>query len=157
MSLDTDFLNDLMDRIVALEKEAVTTSDAVPYWPYQQASFPYWTNRLGPYEQVFAYGEDVPRDESSVLMRLVAAHVSEGYEGESQSNIHQWVVATLNKFEDNPYLVSTTYATEFDDIAPDGAVIISHTGLVIFQNAGVLANQLGVEFTLSVPALRQAY
>lgn len=162
MSTDTDYLNDMLDRIVAMEKEALSSLapgvNAVPYWPYQQSEFPYFTNRPGPWSPDYERGEDVALDGYSIAMRLVAAHVDEGYEGGPQGNIHQWILAVINFFEDKPFLTSTAYSTALDFINSDpGAEITSHTGLVIFRNAGVFAQQLGVEFTLEVPVLRQIY
>ena len=163
MTTDTGFLSDIMDRLAAMEKEALSAfyADAddvgVLDWPDQQTVFPYWTNRVGPYDLTFEYGEDVPTDNFTVLMRLVGGHVGEGYEGEPQSNLHQWILAVMNFFEDRPFLTSASYATDFDFVDPLGALLMSHTGVVVFQNAGTLASQLGCEFTLTLPALRQAY
>lgn len=162
MTTSTTYINDILDRVVAMEKEALVTFkpgvNAVPYWPYQQNEFPYWTNRPGPWSQDFEHGSDIALDTYTILMRLVAAHVTEDYEGNPQSDLHQWIVAIINFFEDNELLTSTAYSTALDFIYPDAAAeITSHTGVVIFRNAGVLAQQLGVEFTLEVPVLRQVY
>lgn len=160
MSISEDFLNDILTRVEAIEKEALQADKGdveTLMWPGQQTTTPYWVNRWGPYELDYDYGEDIPIDRFSVLMRLVGGHFKEGYEGESQTDLLKWMVAVMNAFEDATNLESATYPDGIEFIADPGATLVSNTGLVIFQNAGVLAQPAGIEFTLQIPVLRQAY
>jgi len=150
------YLHDALDRIAAMQKEALNTItagkvDAVPYWPYQQESFPYFTNRLGSvtYEQV---GQDLTQAPYVVLMRLVIAHLTEGYKGEPQDRVYDYIPEIETYFWRQHNLTTTGGSyTARPPYLSQAIFIASHTGLVVFQNAGTFANQVGVEFTLETP------
>lgn len=154
----SSYLQDAMDRIVAMQKEAVTTADAVPYWPYEQASFPYFTNRLGTMTLNQDMSEDIDIYEHTVLMRYVVGHLTEGYRGDLQDSLYDDIASIETYFREHPHL--TTNAGSYTT-APDYlfqvARILSHTGVVAFAQGGVGQIQIGVEFTLSTPFLRLVY
>lgn len=154
-------ISDVLDRVVAMQKEALPGSDSKPFWPYQQETFPYWTNRLGSTaigdRQAGNSGaEDIEQRSYTVLMRLVVGHITSGYEGERQDELYEWIVDIEDFFMENPMLTSALFPTEPDFLAYESE-LTSHTGLVIFANAGVFAQQLGVEFSLTVPYVAKAY
>lgn len=161
-----NYIEDFMDRIVAMQKEAMNTItsgvfDAVDYWPYQQEAFPYCTNRLGAMTPVNDYGEDIVGYGRTVFMRLVVGHITEDYAGGLQNTVYTYIEPFEQYFREHPML--TTDGTTFGDYTaePDYLFIEtelqSDTGLVIFSNSGIGPLQMGIEFPLLVPYLRSVY
>jgi hypothetical protein len=155
----SSYLSDAMDRIVAMQKEALNTLtggkvDAVTYWPYQQNDYPYFINRLGALSLDNEYGEDIDGYIHVVLMRLVVGHITEGYKGETPANMYDYIPAVQAFFRNNPMLTSTANPTAPDYLFYE-ARIISHTGFVVFSQGGIGQLQVGCEFTLQLPYLRE--
>lgn len=158
-------LSQAMDRIADMEKEALTTLtsgkvDAVSFYPYQQSALPYFYNWLNGDTLLIEEpvgGEDVVTFQYTVTMRLVIAHLTEGYLGEWQSNAYEFIPAIITFFLQNPFLTSTTFSTELDFIDPNGVIITGTTGLRVFQNTGLNVRQGGVDFTLNLPILEAVY
>lgn len=163
------YLDDALDRVVAMQKEAMAVItggkfDSVPYWPYFQNDFPYMTNRHGAMSPDYIkYAPDIEDNPETIAMRLVVAHITEGYEGEAPANAIDYYIAIRDYFRTHSALITdgTTYGdytTEPDYLDPDtGAYISNHTGLVIFSNSGLLTPQLGYEFALSIPFMQSVY
>lgn len=154
-------ISDMLDRIVAMQKEAVTGCDSVPFWPYQQESFPYFTNRLGSTtigdrQAGSGAAEDIEARLYSVSMQFVVGHITSGYEGERQDELYDWVELIQDFFMENPMLTSTAFPTEPDFLLYE-AELTGHTGLIVISNAGLSTQQLSVLFTLTVPFVAKAY
>lgn len=161
------YLSDAMLRIPAMQRECLsplkgTAVDAVGYWLYQQEAFPYWTNRLANTDE-FDYGEDqdtgtedIEWRNYTVLMRLIVGHYTEGYKGEPQTILYEYIPLVEQFFAENPMLTSTLYPTDPDYLHYE-AQLTNHSGIVAFQNGGIGVTQIGCEFTLIVPYVRQVY
>ena len=160
-----DYIQEAFLRIFAMQKEAVATLKTdidTQFWPWQGTP-PYFTNRLGPMAaDVQNFDEWIESDYHTVLMRLVTAHITEDYTGNPQDKTHQYIVLTETYFRQHPML-STDAGTYADDGGPNfllvggggfEAQITNHTGVVVFTNSGIGAQQLGCEFTLRLPYLR---
>lgn len=158
-----------MDRIAGMQIEAAaalqTTAGqnqlvAKTFWPYQQESFPYMFNRISAHEVVrdasdtYNISEDIVADVYTVAMRLVVGHLTEGYEGERQEDIYEFIPLLLDFFDENQLLTTTASPTPLDFIAANGAIITGGTGLSAFSNSGVGAMQLGWELNLELPIIR---
>jgi hypothetical protein len=162
----TNYIEDAMTRIVEMQKEVFTDDigevcDAVPYWPYEQESFPYWTNRLAAMTPDYTeFAEDIQTNPETILMRLVVDHVTAGYKGDKPKKAHEYYVPIIDYFSQHSGLNtdSGTYTTCADYLDPTTqAFITTHTGLVVFSNSGILTMQLGIEFTLRCPFMRSVY
>lgn len=161
-----NYIEEALNRIVEMQIEVFADTigeacDAVPYWPYEQNGFPYWTNRLAAMTTEFTkYAEDIQDNPETILMRLVVDHITAGYEGDVPQKVHEYYVPIVDYFAQHSGLTtdSGTYPTCMDGLDPDTqAFIATHTGLVVFQNSGIISNQLGMEFTLRVPIMRSVY
>lgn len=148
---------ELLDRLVAMQKQAVIGSDAVPSYLYAQESFPYWINRwAGLVVEVDNVSEHIVIDRHTVAMRLVIAHYNEGYQGEPESRVYAALPDVLSYFSSNPGLTSLEYPDEADWLVePQAEIISAPAGLAVFQNSGAGANQVGVEFLIEIPVYRE--
>jgi len=158
--MSNDYPNSLLDamqRIQAIQLEAVPDADAVTYWPYTQETFPYFTNRLAQTEHG-ELSEDVEEREYTVAMRLIVGHWQSGYAGNRIEEIYRYVPAIEDAFAGvAETLVSTSYPDPAIYLHPNGVNITRHTGVVVFTNSGMGFQQVGVEFTLNLPMLRDTY
>jgi hypothetical protein len=162
-----NYIQDIMARLVAMEKEALATvaaannqtPDAVAFWPYEQEAFPYFTNRLGPMSnQQPGYATEIQDYRHIVLIRLVVDHWNAGFEGDKADIAYQYLVAFEDYFRNHPMLTTDPtgdYPNDPDYLFEE-MILSDHTGLSIFQDAGITALQYGVEFTLQLPYLRNA-
>jgi hypothetical protein len=162
-----NYIQDIMARLVAMEKESLATvaasnnqtPDAVAFWPYEQESFPYFTNRLGAMNNNQpGYATEIQDYQHTILIRLVVAHWESGFEGDKADIAYQYLVAFEDYFRKHPMLTTDPTGLYPDD--PDylfeEMVLSGHTGLIVFQNTGINAFQYGIEFTLVLPYLRDA-
>ncbi len=155
-------LSQAMTRIAELQKDALNTLtggkvDAVAFFPYAQEDFPYFVNWLSGDDEDEEVSEDIVLDRYVVTMRLVVGHLTEGYEGEVALDIYEYIPAIKAAFATNSFLKSTDSPTDLDSIAPEGVNITGSTGLRAFVNAGLNVTQIGVDFTLELPILREVY
>lgn len=158
-----NYVQDMMKRVAAMQIEAVAslkTVDAKGFWPYQQEELPYFTNRWGGLTNVDdVFGEDIDQEAHVILMRLVAAHLTEGYDSatinDASNIVIQYAVLVVEYFRNHPRLTtdSGAYTGEPDYLLQD-ARLTNHTGVVIFSNSGIGQLQYGTEFTLEIPFLR---
>lgn len=162
-------LSAALDRIAEMQVEALAAFQtaaglnqlvAKTFWPYQQEGFPYMFNRISDHDvlregsEEYNISEDIIVDVYAVDMRLVVGHIKEGYEGERQEDIYEFIPLLLEFFDENQLLTSTLSPTTLDFIAENGAIITGGTGLSAFQNAGVLGMQVGWELNLELPIIR---
>jgi len=145
---------DIADRAVALQLEAVTGAMARPYFDFPGATFPYWTNRIGPssYEHD---SQDYQTETRRIIMRLVIAHLTGSYEGQSEDVLSDYIEAVKRVFAQHPQLNSDTYPTVPTYTTATGAWIESDTGLQYFQTFLEGIFQVGIEFTLVVELYRE--
>jgi hypothetical protein len=157
--MSSNYLQDMLARFAAMEEEAVSGCDAAPYWPYQQGAFPYWSNRLGTMTlNDSEFGEDIQQYIHQVLARFVIAHLESGYHGENADKLVDWLGDIQTYFRTHPMLTTDAGSyTAPPDFLHYEMRMVSHTGLVVFQNAGIGSNQLGVEFTFELPYMRSVY
>ena len=159
-----------MTRIAAMEIQALAdlspavVAEAVAYFPYEQETFPYFTNWLNGVEPKYSLddldvdsGEDIISEYYSVTMRIVMGHLGEGYRGDRALDLYEYIPAILQFFRANPYLTCDAYTTALDYIGVPDIEITSGTGLRVFSNAGISAQQIGAEFTLRLPIMARVY
>lgn len=159
-----NYIQDILARLVAMEEEALGTItsgavDAKPFWPWEQESFPYFTNRWGPMtNDPSKYSEDIEDYEHSVLVLLVVAHWNEGFVGEAGNKVALYAPLVESYFRQHPMLTTSPTGLYPDDAdyLLEAATLSGHNGINIFQNAGINALQYGVQFTLALPYLRDA-
>ncbi len=155
--------NELLARCAALQIEALASlsspvaADAKPYFIHTQESFPYFTNRVGGDEIGFD-SQDFDRDDLTVIMRLVVGHITEGYVGEPESNLYDWIPEIKTYFNERELLQSVAYPTAMLGLIESR--VSGHNGFRVFQNTGLGATQVGTEITLSCQfdeSIDQAY
>jgi hypothetical protein len=156
-------LNGAMVRLAAMQKEAITGCDAVPYWPYEQEAGPYWWNRINGLTVETELSADYIIDRYSIEMGLVIAHLTQGYTGQNYDKVAEYITSVLTYFDLHPMLdtVSGDYADdELEFIWPEegGAMITGIPGGTrTVNNSGVGATQIYLGFILDLPLLRQVF
>ncbi len=149
-------LSDALARLVAMEKDAISGCDAVPYYVHWQSQFPYWTNRIGA-GQYSWNSEDINIVDRLLIARLVIGHFTENYEGVSETNLATYMEDFMEQLAANPGMTATGYAEEPDYLMPGHQIeIVSDTGLQFFQVGGSPTLQVGTEFTLRVRIIEDA-
>lgn len=163
MSNEMYDLAEAMVRLLAMEKEAVSGSGGVDYWPYWENQPPYWMNRIRSMEADPLSVEFVI-DRYSVGAILVIDHMTAGYVGEIYARAYSTYIPDVIAFFDNhPLLTSTAYPAKMDWMFNDrdtrGAHITGMPGgtrTVLNTGAGATP-QVYLEFTVSIPLLRKQY
>lgn len=153
MATESDYLDELFARVVAMQLEALTAYNvaAKPFFFWWQETFPYFTNRLDE-DSLEGTAEDLQTDTYIVRMRLVVGHLSEGTPGILDDKLRTYIPLVNRKFHRNVMLTSAgTYSQPMDILDPTGARLVGVTGLRIFQNAGFEVTQIGCEWTLRCP------
>lgn len=150
MSID---LSGAIDRIVELEIEALAAlstpvaADAKPYFYHEQESFPYWTNRVGPFS--FEDNEDdFDEPTYTVVMRLVVDHVTANYTGQNEAKLKLWIPQIVTYFHARPWLGTDTNNRGLNSLLD--ARFSGGTGFRVFQTVGIQALQVGCEFTMQL-------
>lgn len=156
------YLTDLMKRIVACDKEAmagVTGFVSVPYFPYEQEAFPYMSNRLGAKALVTDSPEDMFQYVRTVTKRLVIGHITEGFKGQIQEKLTQWIPLFEDYYRDNDELVSALFSAYPTYLTAQGVILSPDTGLSFYNNTGLGSTtiQVGTEFTLQVPIIESNF
>lgn len=153
-----------MGRIAQLQQDAlvgIVEVNVATYYPYQQERLPYWTNQVQAVAFTRDAGEDVEVRVYTVQMRLILAHRTENYDGVTFDNAYDIIPAVLDTFEDNLGLTSSAHAAPLDAVFSrtgyHGVEITNVTGPAIFTNAGIASSQIGLQFTLNLPIIRQRY
>lgn len=134
----------LLQRVSDLQKAALGF-DSVPFLFHVQGTYPFWTNRVdrisvdGDSEDFELYGYDI-------IMRLVIAHITEGVEGERESDLYSYIPAVIEYFNSRALLLDDTFTTELLGLVR--ASIVDCRGFAIFAQAGINTQLIGTEFTL---------
>lgn len=143
-------IQDVFVRALAIAKEALPELSGAPYFFHSQSDFPYMVFRLGSTDYA-SNSEDIEDTDMVVIMRLVVAHLTEGYSGENEDTFYSYRATIRRAFARQYFLTSEEYPTPLDAISPRGCFLLSDTGLRVFNTLGITAQQIGTEFTLSVP------
>lgn len=164
-------LSEIMKRIAAMQSEAIVLKGdgqtqypitAVPYWPYQQESCPYFFNKIVSME-VENIASDITVDRYIIEMGLVCGHLSQGYKGDlSMEVLSEWIPAMLQYFDEHRWLNTKggiyTKAARWLFSGDDGAEITGiPQGQRTVNNAGVETIQHYIGFMLAVPLVRNKY
>lgn len=158
MTTYTLMYQEILARVSEMQREALTTLvgtqiDSVPYFPYGgQEAFPYWTNRLGTanYTQDET-GMDNLHIDRQIIMRLLVGNVTEGYEGELQERLNEFIgdfVPYINR-QGNAMLQTTTYPVPMQYLEQP-LRLVSDSGVVVVQFGGAGKLQLGIEFVIEL-------
>jgi len=144
------YLNDLLDRVVAIEKEAMTsigvTCSAWPYFYKTSSDFPYFTNRLADLPITDDGSQDEDVNSPIVIMRFVVAHLTSGYKGEPERRLYEWLPTIKTVFNERQWLTSAAYPARMDNL--QSARVTNNGGLRVFQNDGIDAVQVAAEIQL---------
>lgn len=154
--MSDDMYTDIKKRCGAIQEAAISGSTAMPYFMSHGATFPYWTNRLGPASTDWD-SDQMNNETRTVLMRLVIGHVTSGYDGQNEDLLGDYIDAVYDAFADINALRlidGTTYTTEPTYLHPLGVEIESDTGLDLFPAPWAGYYEVGVEFTLTVNVYR---
>lgn len=143
-------VNNLLDRMVAIEKEYFATVsqtvDSLPYFIHFQEAFPYLIHRVSRLDLSFT-DEDFTVNTYTVITRLVIGHLTENYVGETESNLYIWLPGLVTYFQERRWLQSAAYPTAMNKLVGAEMQAGASIGLTIFQNSGIGAQQVGTEFT----------
>ena len=143
-------LDDLLARLVLMRKDAVTGSDSVVAFFYAQESPIFWVNRLVNVS-VELESEQLQTNTYTIVMRLVLAKVTQGFEQEAEQMIHTWLPAVLQYFAARRQLKRTVDDAAVSYLDPRGAVITEAVPQYNLQQSGTGATLFGVDFSIEVP------
>ncbi len=145
---------ELLLRARDLEIEALAalspskTAAAKEYFFHTQASFPYFTNRIGGVD-VGADSEELDIYTYQVIIRLVIGHLTSGYKGEPEGRLQLYIPQVINYFNSRQWLQTTSGSYDTAMLSLMEARCTSSTGFRIFTDAGISAQQVGTEFVLT--------
>jgi len=154
-------LGEVMDRLLAMEKEVVP-GEGVVYWPEKFDTFPYWMNRINGMT-VEPLSADTVIDRWVMSALLVIDHMTANYVGTVFKVAQEtYIPAVLQFFDDNPLLTSAAYPDEMLFVFPDEDTRGAHitglpSGTRTVLNTGIGVKQVVLEFTISVPLGRKQY
>lgn len=144
---------ELLSRLCALEKEAMTSlgvvAYAVPYALHTQETFPYFTNRVSSNPVTDDGSEDLDLNNPLVVVRLVIGHVTEGYKGQPESKLYEWgpvVKSYIQQRSNWLQCAAAPYNTRMENL--QSARVTDNGGFRIFDNSGLGVNQVGREFQI---------
>jgi hypothetical protein len=154
-----------MQRCCAIEIAALAAmtpaqaADAVPYFFHTQESFPYFTHRLGTtdYEE---NSEELEIRERQIIIRLVVAHLTEGFKGAPEERLFDYigVLETAFSTQDARQLTAADPYDEVPDyLYPTDTRFTTNGGLRVFENTGFPVRQVGTEFTFVIPFFAKVY
>lgn len=156
---------ELLTRVATLQIEAMASihvpADAKPYFFYPGAGFPYFTNRIASNGVTDDGSEVFDINRPLVFMRLVVAHLTEGYKGEPESKLYEWgpvVKSYIQNRADFLECATAPYNTRMDNLRY--AKVIDNGGFRIFEDSGIGTRQVGRELQLQcefVEVLEQVY
>lgn len=146
----TSALTDAKDRIVAMQKLAVSTAQA---FPYASASYEYgrlyWTNFIGAFSPTLP-GNDEVLYRVPFTMRLHAGIVTEGYEGTLEQEIMYTHIPNVMVYFHKRRLLIYQAGQQPPAFYNGQELTISCSGMRIFSQSEQ-AFVFGVEFVLTLP------
>lgn len=139
-------IDNLMDRLCAVEQIAIPTADAYPYALHEQGSFPYFTNQLN---ELAVTGNSHDFDEYTVTVNvlLVVGNKTEGYAGDLEAALWGYVPTVINTFNTHETLRSPSYDTHTAYLEQARCELTR--GLVVTENTGIGVEQVGAVFTVT--------
>jgi len=160
-------------RIVAVACEGIEAylggaCDGQPYgFHWQESAFPYVTARTGPvtFDYRAELGTHVHAATMKIVLRIIVAHLTEGYRGEGEALLDATIQPVRQAFMCNPkgiMLRSDTFPYEpnWTDsvtgrtvyyLSAIGVNLESFSGHKALANAGTPGIQVGGEWSISVP------
>lgn len=147
------WINDVLRRLVALEKEATLaaigqTPDAYPYFFVAAEKPPYWTNRLAT-NPITDDGSEVEDVLAPIFIaRFVIGHVTSGVKGERETELYEVLPVAAKLINERELLQSTTYPTRPPDFFR--ARCFDGGGFRIFDNSGIGTQQYGAELQIRI-------
>lgn len=139
-------ISNLMDRLVAVEKIAISTADAYPYALHDQTSFPYFTNQLNEFA-IASDSQDFDEYTVTVNVLLVVGNKTEGYHGDLEVTLWGYIPTVLNTFNTYETLRSPSYNTHMPYLVQARCELAR--GLVVTENTGIGVEQVGAVFTVT--------
>jgi hypothetical protein len=146
-----DYKN-ILNRMVAIEKEAMlalstpVTADAWPRFYVASESFPYFTNRVGPW-RLDDDSEDIDIIEQDFIARLVIGHLTSGYQGERDAELATWITHLLEYFSEREWLQSAAYPAVPNHLT--SARLVNGPGYTVYVNSAIGSSiQIGTELTI---------
>lgn len=148
------YLNDLLLRAVAIQKEAFLTLptpkriDAVPMFFHVQEATPYFTNRISALPIDHSDNDEneqypLPR----LTMRCVVGHITGAYKGENETNVYEWIPLLTRYFANRELFQSAAYPAEPDYLL--GSEVVDAGGFRPFDNTGFASViQVGFEIVM---------
>lgn len=160
------YLTDLIDRAVAIEKEAFLTLtppktiDAKPYFFYAGEAFPYCTNRI---QGLTIDHSDNNQDEQEPLPRLiircVIGHITGAYRGENDSTLYTYIPLLVDYLSERRWFQSAAYPAALNELIY--SEVVDAGGFMIFDNRGFVGvQQVGFEIQVActfTESIIQAY
>jgi len=148
-------LADAFERIAAIERIAVPETKATrSYLNANLSVYPHWLNFLGSVTTpVPDSGTELVKIEFTIRMRLIVGKMTEGYDGEIEGRLVEWIPATIEAFRARTQLQSSSFPRPPDDLDPRGIELRTIRGLAAFQDTTAL--YVGTEFDLIVPFIRR--
>jgi len=152
--MPTPDINDILSRVTTIAQEGLTsigvTADVVPYFIHTQGTFPYMTVRVSNVANTdYDEAEEFASDVYTVTLRLVVAHLTADYEGQSEYRLYTMIPAVREYLKRREGLQHSTAITEPPYLRH--ALLTGMTGLQIFVNSGVntvTTQQIGAQFTI---------
>lgn len=113
----TTYLTDIMQRLVAMQRECITGADASLNPLHIQESYPYFVNTLG--DGVFETpGYELARRTYTITIEYVLGQATEGYTDEVIRRMYEDEPTILDYFQKRPGLQSVSYPTRADYLDP---------------------------------------
>lgn len=148
-------LYDMMDRLVLMEKDVQTNTDAVPVAFYAQEATPYWTNQIMSFiveEDSF----DLQKITYSISMTLWLATTTEGFEQEAERKAQTILPTILTYFAQRRQLKRTSADSAVVGLYPMGAVITGGKVNYGDNNSGIGQGMFGITCDIDVPMYIQS-
>jgi hypothetical protein len=140
-------LNELIDRVVAIEQEILPGAGAYTSALVSASDFPYFLNSVDD-AAVADDSESFDRlDPLNVKIFLVAGHLTADYTAQTEANLRSWIPAIIEGFNHRDRLQSNAFPGALEHLF--SARIASVQGLVVSEASGVGTSQVGAVFTLA--------
>lgn len=149
-------LSEIKLRCCEVIEEAMTTelpnipAAAIPYFIYQQSTYPYFTIRIAG-DDIGYTGNEIDEDIYTFIIRCVIGHVTSGYEGQNDEILDDIIPVIKTAFNQNEGLISAAYPTAALWLEEGGENRMqSHSGFRVFNDSGLIGTtQVGTEFVLT--------
>lgn len=117
-------IHEALACIVAIQKELDASSNAQPFFVYQQAGTPYWQNRQGRTEATKLGGRDYLIS-VTIEMSYHAGPMTSKYVGKLEQAIQLLIPVVLIRFLELPELYSDAFPDGLESVIPDSLKCVS--------------------------------